>query len=67
MLREHARAAVAHNGADSFAHFGLVAVIFAGVAAGFHVHFSAPPRAQRGVFVKLGARFANGFAAHAGA
>ena len=66
MLRHHSGAAVAHHLANTFAHFRLVAVVLAGVAAGFHVHLAASARAQRRVFVKLGALGAHGFAAYGG-
>lgn len=66
VLRYHARTAVSHDLADAFAHFRLVAVVLAGVAAGLHVHFAASARAQRRVFVKLGAFRAHCFAAYGG-
>ena len=66
MFRDHAGAAVAHHLADALAHFRLVAVVLAGIAAGFHVHLAASARAQRRVFVKLGALGAHGFAAYGG-
>lgn len=66
VLRHHARTAVSHDLADALAHFRLVAVVLAGVAAGLHVHFAASARAQRRVFVKLGAFRAHCFAAYGG-
>ena len=62
--RDHAGAAVAHHLADALAHFRLVAVVLAGIAAGFHVHLAASARAQRRVFVELRAFRAHGFAAY---
>ena len=62
--RDHAGAAVAHHLADALAHFRLVAVVLAGIAAGFHVHLAASARSQRRVFVELRAFRAHGFAAY---
>ena len=64
--RDHAGAAIAHHLADALAHFRLVAVVLAGIAAGFHVHLAASARSQRRIFVELRAFRAHGFTAYRG-
>lgn len=63
---QHARAGVAHDGADAFAFLGLVTVVLAFVARGLHVHLAAALGAQHGIGVDARAAGAHGLAAVGG-
>lgn len=66
MLFQHARAGVAHDGADAFAFLGRVTVVLAFVARGLHVHLAAALGAQHGIGVDARAAGAHGLAAVGG-
>ena len=65
VVKEHPRAAPAHDLADSFAHLGLVAVRFAGAAKGFRFHMRAMVDPGVGVIAQGFAVGAQGVAARA--